>query len=71
MQYRNVKSITIQENMFTKHIDIYFDITPALHKKIRQNAQNIGVSQEALIVAMLEAIAQGRYNPCQEQDSSK
>ena len=29
------------------------------------------VSQEELIVAALEAIAQGRYNPCQEQDSSK
>ena len=71
MKYRNVKSITIQENMFSKHIDIYFDITTALQKKIRQNAQNIGVSQEELIVAMLEAIAQGRYNPCQEQDSSK
>ena len=57
--------------MFSKHIDVYFDITPALHKKIINNAETIGVSQEELIVAALEAIAQGRYNPCQEQDSSK
>ena len=71
MKYRNVKSITIQENMFSKHIDVYFDITPALHKKIKQNAEIIGISQEELIVAALEAIAQGRYNPYQEQDSSK
>jgi hypothetical protein len=71
MKHKNVKSITIQENMFSKHIDIYFDITPALHKKIKQNAEIIGISQEELIVAALEAIAQGRYNPCQEPDSSK
>jgi hypothetical protein len=71
MKYRNVRSITIQENMFSNHIDVYFDITPALHKKIINNAEIIGVSQEELIVAALEAIAQGRYNPCQEQDSSK
>ena len=71
MKSKNVKSITIQENMFSKHIDIYFDITPALHKKIINNAEIIGVSQEELIVTALEAIAQGRYNPCQEQDSSK
>ena len=71
MTSKHVKSITIQENMFSKHIDIYFDITPALHKKIKRNAEIIGISQEELIVAALEAIAQGRYNPCQEQDSSK
>ena len=71
MKHKNVKSITIQENMFSKHIDIYFDITPALHKKIKKNAEIIGISQEELIVAALEAIAQGRYNPCQEPDSSK
>ena len=71
MKSKNVKSITIQENMFSKHIDIYFDITPALHKKIKRNAEIIGISQEELIVAALEAIAQGRYNPCQEPDSSK
>jgi len=68
MKSKNVKSITIQENMFSKHIDIYFDITPALHKKIKRNAEIIGISQEELIVAALEAIAQGRYNPCQEPD---
>ena len=71
MKYRNVRSITIQENMFSNHIDVYFDITPTLDKKIRQKAEITGVSPEELIVAMLEAIAQGRYNPCQEQDSSK
>ena len=71
MKSKNIKSITIQENMFSKHIDVYFDITPALHKKIKQNAEIIGISQEELIVAALEAIAQGRYNPCQEPDSSK
>jgi len=68
MKSKNVKSITIQENMFSKHIDVYFDITPALHKKIKRNAEIIGISQEELIVAALEAIAQGRYNPCQEPD---
>lgn len=68
MTSKHVKSITIQENMFSKHIDIYFDITPALHKKIKRNAEIIGISQEELIVAALEAIAQGRYNPCQEPD---
>jgi hypothetical protein len=71
MKSKNVKSITIQENMFSKHIDVYFDITPTLHKKIKKNAEIIGISQEELIVAALEAIAQGRYNPCQEPDSSK
>jgi len=71
MKHKNVKSITIQENMFSKHIDVYFDITPALHKKIKKNAEIIGISQEELIVAALEAIAQGRYNPCQKPDSSK
>ena len=68
MKSKNFKSITIQENMFSNHIDVYFDITPALHKKIKQNAEIIGISQEELIVAALEAIAQGRYNPCQEPD---
>ena len=71
MKYKNVKSITFQENLFSNNVDVYFDITPTLAKKIRQKAEITGVSPEKLIVAMLEAIAQGRYNPCQEQDSSK
>ena len=64
---KNIRSITFQENLFSDHTDLYMNITPTMARKIKQKAEIVGVTPEELITQMLEAIADGRYNPYNEE----